>query len=121
VVTRLLTQTRDQVTRIAQQLRGGRDDRSGPIVARHGGRWRRWREPLSRLLRRCGVAAGDLTRQAVKTIADISCSCQRTHPIADLAKAIDDPAARDMAVAAVCHLSPPNKSASAKSTFSGVR
>jgi hypothetical protein len=104
VVTRLLTQTRDQVTRIAKQL--------GGVTT--------VRVPLSLDMGFVGVAGGslflgfsadaadvgDLTRQAVKAIANISWLVSENRPIADLAKAIDDPAARDMAVAAVRHLSP---------------
>jgi hypothetical protein len=49
---------------------------------------------------------GQLTRDAVKVIADASWLVSENSAIADLAQRISDPAARDMAVAAVRHLSP---------------
>jgi hypothetical protein len=103
-VTRLLTQTRDQVTRLAKQLAGVTTLRVPPsldmgFVGVTGG-------SLFLGFSTDATDVGDLTRQAVQTIADISWLVSENRPIADLAKTIDDPAARDMAVAAVRHLSP---------------
>jgi hypothetical protein len=105
VLTRILTQTRDQVTRLAKQL--------GGVTT--------MRVPAALDMRLVGVAGGslfvgfsaaeatqegDLTRQAVESIADVSALIAGDATAAVLAKSMADPAARDMAVAAVRQLSP---------------
>jgi hypothetical protein len=104
VVTKLLSQTRDQVTRLAKHL--------GGITT--------VRVPASLDMGFVGVAGGslfigfsadagdggDLTREAVKIISDATWLVSENRPVADLRRTIEDPAARDMAVAAVRHLSP---------------
>jgi hypothetical protein len=104
VLSRLLTHTRDQVTRLAKQIAGVTTIRV----------------PTSLDMDFVGVAGGslfigfsaeateggELTRQAVKAIADASWLIAENKTIAELAETIEDPAARDMAVAAVRHLSP---------------
>jgi hypothetical protein len=105
VVARLLTHTRDQVTRLAKQLAGVTTVRV----------------PASLDMGFVGVAGGSLfigfsaadaseegrlTREAVKVIADASWLVSENSAIGQLAEKIADPAARDIAVAAVRHLSP---------------
>ena len=104
VLARLLTQTRDQVTRLAKQL--------GGVTT--------IRVPLSLDMGFVGVASGslfigfsadaaddgELTRSAVRAIADASQLLVDQQPVAALAHKIADPAARDAAVTAVRHLSP---------------
>jgi len=105
VVTKLLTQTRDQVTRLAKLF--------GGVTT--------LRVPTGLDMGFVGVASGslflgfaadpasdgDMTRQAVSAIGEASVVvAEENSTIGDLAKLIDDPAARDMAVAAVRHLSP---------------
>ncbi len=106
VVTRLLTSTRDQITRLAKQL--------GGVTTLH--------VPPSLDMGFVGVASGslfigfsatdqgaegNLTREAVTAIAEASGLLVGDSPsISELANAIRDPAARDMAVAAVRQMSP---------------
>lgn len=104
VLTKLLTQTRDQVTRLAKQLGGVTTIRVPPsldmgFVGIAGG---------SLFIGFAADAAddGDLTREAVKVISDASWLVSENRSVADFASTIEDPAARDMAVAAVRHLSP---------------
>jgi hypothetical protein len=104
MLTLLLTRTRDQVTRLAKQFGGITTVRVPPpldmtFVGVAGG---------SLFVGFSAEAAegGDLTRHAVEVIAEASWLVSENKPIGELAHAIDDPAARDMAVAAVRHLSP---------------
>lgn len=104
VVSRLLTLTRDQVTRLAKQL--------GGVTT--------VRVPASLDMGFVGVASGSLfigfsadatdgghaTREAVRLISDASWLVAQDRSVSDLASRIDDPATRDMAIAAVRHLSP---------------
>jgi hypothetical protein len=104
VLTRLLTLTRDQVTRLAKQL--------GGVTT--------LRVPASLDMGFVGVASGslfigfsadaaeggDMTREAVRLISDASWLVSENRTVNELASEIEDPAARDMAVAAVRHLSP---------------
>jgi hypothetical protein len=104
VLTRLLTQTRDQVTRLAKQFAGVTTLRVPPsldmgFVGVAGG-------SLFLGFSTEATDGGDLTRQAVKAIADASWLVAQNGTIGELAQTITDPAARDMAVAAVRHLSP---------------
>ena len=104
VLTKLLTQTRDQVTRLAKQLGGVTTVRVPPSLD----------------MGFVGVAAGslfigfsadaaddgELTREAVRIISNASWLVSENRSVGDLADNIADPAARDMAIAAVRHLSP---------------
>lgn len=104
VLTRLLTSTRDQVTRLAKQI--------GGVTT--------VRVPTSLDMGFVGVAGGSLfvgfsadssnegdsTREAVRLISEASSLVASNGSVAELAQTIHDPAARDMALAAVRHLSP---------------
>jgi hypothetical protein len=104
VLARILTLTRDQVTRLAKQMGGVTSVRVPPSLD----------------MAFAGVAGGslfigfsadpagdgDLTRVAIKTIADAGWLVSENRSIQDLASSIEDPASRDMALAAVRHLSP---------------
>jgi hypothetical protein len=104
VLTRLLTSTRDQVTRLAKQIEGVTSVRV----------------PTSLDMGFVGVAGGSLfvgfsadastegdsTREAVKLISQASSVVASNGSATALAQTIRDPAARDMAIAAVRHLSP---------------
>lgn len=104
VLTRLLTSTRDQVTRLAKQIEGVTSVRV----------------PTSLDMGFVGVAGGSLfvgfsaeashegdsTREAVKLISQASSVVASNGSATALAQTIRDPAARDMALAAVRHLSP---------------
>lgn len=105
VVTRLLGQTRDQVTRLAKQLGGFTTVRVPPaldmgLVGIAGG---------SLYIGFSTVDTGEdaaLTRDAVDTIASASRLVADDRPLDDIAAQFDDPAARDIAVAAVRQMSP---------------
>jgi hypothetical protein len=104
VVTRLLSGTRDQVTRLAKQL--------GGVTT--------IRVPAALDMGLVGLAEGslyigfsadenddaDLTRNAIDTIAIASKLVASDQPLEALAAEFQDPAVRDMAVAAIRHLSP---------------
>jgi hypothetical protein len=104
VLTRLLGGTRDQVTRLAKQL--------GGVTT--------VRVPSALDLGFVGLAEGSLyigfttdddvdaasTRKAVASIAAASVLVAADQPLDALARRFDDPAERDMAVAAVRQLSP---------------
>lgn len=104
VLTRLLTSTRDQVTRLAKQIEGVTTVRV----------------PTSLDMGFVGVAGGSLfvgfsadasnegdsTREAVRLISQASSLVASNGSATSLAQTIHDPAARDMAIAAVRHLSP---------------
>jgi hypothetical protein len=104
VLTKLLTQTRDQVTRLAKQLGGVTTVRVPPsldmgFVGVAGG-------SLFIGFSADATDGGELTREAVRIISDASWLVSENRSVSDLANTIEDPAARDMAVAAVRHLSP---------------
>ena len=103
VLTRLLGQTRDEVTRLAKQLGGFTTVRVPPALD----------------MAFVGIAAGslyigfsaadageeaELTRAAVDTTT--SALVADDHPLDEIAAKFEDPAARDIAVTAVRHLSP---------------
>jgi hypothetical protein len=105
VLTRILTQTRDQVTRLAKQL--------GGVTT--------LRVPAALDMGLVGIASGSLfvgfsaadstgesaiTWQAVEAIAIASDLIAHDADAKELARSLPDPAARDMAVAAVRQLSP---------------
>jgi len=105
VLTRILTNTRDEVTRLAKQL--------GGVVT--------LRVPASLDMELVGLAAGSLfvglsasdhgeggndTREAVKTLANVSDLLSASASVQELARAVPDPAARDIAIGAVRHLAP---------------
>jgi hypothetical protein len=104
VVTKFLTSARDQVTRLAKQM--------GHIEA--------FRVPSALDMGFVGVAEGslflgfsaapaedgDLTREAIKTIAQASFLISEESTIHELASAIHDPATRDMALSAIHQLAP---------------
>jgi hypothetical protein len=104
VLARLLTFTRDEVTRLAKQIAG-----ISTI-----------RVPASLDMAFAGVAGGSLfvgfkvassteaklTQDAIKTIARACQLVSENVSVRDIAIAIEDPAERDMALAAVRHLSP---------------
>lgn len=103
-LARLLTRTRDQVTSLAKEVAG--------ITAP--------RVPASLDMSFAGVAGGSLflgfsadatsegdsTRDAIKHLAEACVVVSACGSAKDLAQSIEDPAARDMAIAAVRHLSP---------------
>jgi hypothetical protein len=105
LVAHFLSRTRDQVTRLAKQL---------------GGFETAGRVPASLDMGLVGLAegslfigfsaeadeGGDLTRDAVRLISDAGWLVSENRSVNDLADKIQDPAARDMAIAAVRHLSP---------------
>ncbi|HEY4239174.1 MAG TPA: hypothetical protein VGM88_05135 [Kofleriaceae bacterium] len=105
VVTRLLGQTRDHVTRLAKQLGGFATVRVPPaldmgLVGIASG---------SLYIGFATVEAGDegaLTREAVDQIATTSKLVAEDRSLDELVSRFDDPAARDMAVAAVRQMSP---------------
>jgi hypothetical protein len=105
VLTRLLGQTRDEVTRLAKQLGGFTTPRVPPAldmacVGIAGG---------SLYIGFSAADTGDdaaLTRTAVDTIATASALVAEDRPLDEIAAKFDDPAARDIAVTAVRHLSP---------------
>jgi len=104
VVTRLLTSTRDQVTGLAMLLDGvgaARVPRAldmGFVGSAPGSLFLGFSaEP---------DAEGEATRGAVRALADASRLVSEERPIETLAEHIPDPAARDMALAAVRQLSP---------------
>jgi hypothetical protein len=105
VVTRVLTQTRDEVTRLAKQLGGVKSVRvpaaldMGLVGIANGSLFVGFSAVDA-------TDAADLTRRAVDTICEVSGLVAGDATLLDLAKAFPDPAARDMAVAAVRHLSP---------------
>ena len=105
VVTHLLGQTRDQVTRLAKQLGGFTTVHVPPTLD----------------MDLVGIAAGSLyigfsardggddatvTRDAVDVIARASRLVMDDRPLDEIAAEFSDPAARDIAVAAVRQLSP---------------
>jgi len=104
VITRLLGGTRDQVTRLAKQL--------GGVTT--------VRVPAALDMGLVGLAEGslyigfsadeddaaELTRNAIDTIAIASRLVALDQPLEALAAEFQDPAVRDMAVAAIRHLSP---------------
>jgi hypothetical protein len=103
LLAKLLTETRDQVTRLAMKLEG--------VAA--------LRVPAALDMGFVGVAPGSLfigfsadakegdsTREAVRAIVEASRMVSEERPVSVLAEAISDPAARDIAIAAVRHLSP---------------
>lgn len=105
VITRLLGGTRDQITRLAKQL--------GGVTT--------VRVPAALDLGFVGIAEGslyigfstddavddaELTRNAVDAIATASKLVASDQPVEALASELQDPAVRDMAVAAIRHLSP---------------
>jgi hypothetical protein len=103
-LTRLLSSTRDHVTRIAKQI--------GSIDS--------VRVPMALDMTFVGVAGGslfvgfsvdqrdgaDFTKQAIRAIADTSFFLSEEKTVHDLASAIDDPETRDMALSAVRQLAP---------------
>jgi len=105
VLTRLLGQTSDEVTRLAKQLGGFTTVRVPPaldmaFVGIAGG---------SLYLGFSAADAGeeaDLTRTAIDTIATTSALVAEDHPLDEIAANFEDPAARDIAVSAIRHLSP---------------
>jgi hypothetical protein len=104
VLTRLLTSTRDQVTRLAKQLGGVTTVRVPTsldmgFVGVAGG-------SLFVGFSADGSSEGDSTREAVRLISEASTLVANNGSVAELAQTIHDPAARDMALAAVRHLSP---------------
>lgn len=105
ILTRLLGQTRDQITRLAKQL--------GGVTT--------LRVPAALDMNVVGIASGslyvgfsttdasaeaELTRNAVATIATAGAFIADDRSLSDIAARFDDPAARDMAVAAIRQLSP---------------
>ncbi len=105
VLTRILTQTRDQVTRLAKQL--------GGVTT--------LRVPAALDMALVGVAGGSLfvgfsavdateegemTRHAIEAIADAGALIAGDATASELARSMPDPGARDMAVGAVRQLSP---------------
>lgn len=108
VLTRLLTQTRDEVTKLAKQLAG--------VTTVH--------VPRTLDMTLVGVANGSLflgfsasdagesvehaniTRAAVETIAAVSRLVAEGAPLSEIADSVTDPAARDIAIDAVRHMSP---------------
>jgi hypothetical protein len=104
VLASLLTITRDEVTRLAKSL--------GSVTT--------LRVPSSLDMTFAGVASGslfvgftadstgegDLTLEAIKTIADVSCLVSENPTAQQIALRVEDPATRDAALAAVRHLSP---------------
>jgi hypothetical protein len=104
VITRLLGGTRDEVTRLAKQL--------GGVTS--------VRVPAALDMGLVGVAEGSLylgfstdegddaalTRDAVERIATASKLVASDQPLEAIASELPDPAVRDMAVAAIRHLSP---------------
>jgi hypothetical protein len=105
MLTRLLTNTRDQVTRLAKQLGGVTTLRVPPSLDMG-------LIGLARGSLFIGFSAtdvtdgGTLTRDAVRAIADVSELLSENASVGELAKAVSDPAARDIAVGAVRHLAP---------------
>ncbi len=104
VVTRLLDGTRDQVTRVAKQL-GGVTSVRVPAALDMG------LVGLAEGSLYIGFSTGDdeaaeLTRKAVDTIATASELVASDRPVEALASELPDPAVRDMAIAAIRHLSP---------------
>jgi hypothetical protein len=102
VLTRLLTSTRDQVTRLAKQIGGVTTVRVPTsldmgFVGVAGG---------SLFVGFSGSQEGDSTREAVRLISEASTLVASNGSVAELAQTIHDPAERDMALAAVRHLSP---------------
>lgn len=104
VLARLLTSTRDQVTRLAKQLGGFTTVRvpapldMGFVGIASGSLFLGFSADAT--------AEGNLTREAVDLVAEASQLVSENKNVSDLAHAIADPAARDMALAAVRHLSP---------------
>ena len=104
VLAHVLTRTRDIVTGVARQIGGDANGRLRPRLD----------------MAFTGVAGGslfvgfsadptgeaDLTRSAIRTIAEASWLVSENRPIKEFAETIDDPASRDMALAGVRHLSP---------------
>ena len=104
VLTKMLTQTRDQVTRLAKHL--------GGVTSLH--------VPAALDMGLVGFASGSLfigfsagndetsslSRDAVNAIGVASGLVAADAPFADFASELSDPATRDMAVTAVRHLSP---------------
>jgi hypothetical protein len=105
VLTRILTQTRDQVTRLAKQL-GGVTSLRVPasldmgLVGVAGG------SLFVGFSATDATAEGDLTRLAVEAIGRVSSLIADDASLAVIAAEFRDPAQRDMAVAAVRQLSP---------------
>jgi hypothetical protein len=104
LLTRLLTLTRDQVTRLAKQFGGVTTVRVPPsldmgfVGVAEGSLFLGFSADAT--------DGGNLTRDAVQAIAAASWLVAHNRTIAELAETIPDPAARDMAIAAVRHLSP---------------
>jgi hypothetical protein len=105
VLTRILTQTRDQVTRLAKQL-GGVTSLRVPasldmgLVGVAGG------SLFIGFSAADATAEGELTRRAVEAIAVVSALIAEDATLGVIAGEFRDPAERDMAVAAVRQLSP---------------
>jgi hypothetical protein len=105
VLTRLLSSTRDQVTRLAKQL-GGVTSARVPygldmgLVGVAGG------SLFIGFSATDATGVGDITRTAVEMIAKTSLLVFENATIDKFAEAITDPGVRDMAIAAVRHLSP---------------
>jgi hypothetical protein len=104
VVARILTQTRDQITRLAKQLGGVTTLRvpapldMGFVGVASGSLFVGFSADVAE--------GGDSTREAVQVVGAASRLVAANEPATALAAAIPDPAARDMAIAAVRHLSP---------------
>ena len=104
VVTRLLGGTRDQVTRLAKQLGGVTTVRvpaaldMGFVGLAEGSLYIGFSTD--------DADAAELTRNAVDTIATASALVASDQSLDALAREFEDPAVRDMAVAAIRHLSP---------------
>jgi hypothetical protein len=103
-LARLLTRTRDQVTGLAKEIAGVTALRVPPsldmsFASVPGG-------SLFIGFSADSASEGDSTRKAIRKIAEASVAVSESRSAKDLALTIEDPAARDMAIAAVRHLSP---------------
>jgi hypothetical protein len=109
VLTKALTSTRDQVTRLAKQLGGVRSQRVPAALDMNF-------VGLARGSLFVGFSAGDssedgqLTRSAVTLIGEASALVSEDAPLERVASTFDDPAERDIAVAAIRQLSPSGQS-----------
>lgn len=104
VLARILTHTRDQVTKLAKQLAGVTTLRVPPsldmgFVGVASG-------SLFIGFSADSAGEGELTRRAVQTVGNASLLVSENRSATELAHVIDDPAARDIAIGAVRHLSP---------------
>jgi hypothetical protein len=105
LLTRLMTLTRDEVTRLAKQFAGVGSVRvpnalDMSFVGLAGGSLFVGFSAMNT------SAEGDATREAVEAIGDASNLVSQGATLDQLAEALPDPAARDIAITAVRHLSP---------------